>query len=237
MGRKNRPFYRVIAIDSRKRREGLEIERLGWYNPLKENFSYQLNEERVLHWLKKGAQPSDATKGIFKRSGLSYKWHLTNIGKKDSEIEALMEEWTKNQKSRENAKAERKKLKKTAASLDDSITKEEPAAEAPVAEEPVAEAPAAEEPVAEEPVAEEPAAEEPVAEEPVAEEPAAEEPAAEEPVAEEPAAEEPAAEEPVAEEPVAEEPVAEEPVAEEPAAEEPVAEKNDVKSKSKEKKK
>ena len=159
MGRKNRPFYRVIAIDSRKRREGLEIERLGWYNPLKENFSYQLNEERVLHWLKKGAQPSDATKGIFKRSGLSYKWHLTSIGKKDSEIEALMEEWAKNQESRENAKVERKKLKKTAASLDDSITKEEPAAEAPVAEEPVAEEPVAEEPAAEEPVAEEPVAE------------------------------------------------------------------------------
>ena len=179
MGRKNRPFYRLIAIDSRKRREGLEIERLGWYNPLKENFSYQLDEERVLYWLKKGAQPSDATKGIFKRSGLSYKWHLISIGKKDSEIETLMEEWAKNQESRESAKAEQKKLKKTAASIDDTVTKEPVSAE-PASEEPAAEEPAAEEPAAEEPVAEEPAAEEPVAEEPAAEEPAAEEPAAEE---------------------------------------------------------
>ena len=61
-----------------------------------------------------------------------------------------MEEWAKNQESRKVTKlGSRKKLKKTAASLDDSITKEEPAAEAPVAEEPMwplaAEAPAAEE--------------------------------------------------------------------------------------------
>ena len=37
MGRKKRPFYRLVAIDSKKRRDGLEIERLGWYNPLENN--------------------------------------------------------------------------------------------------------------------------------------------------------------------------------------------------------
>ena len=40
MGRKKRPFYRLVAIDSRKRRDGLEIERLGWYNPIHKDLSY-----------------------------------------------------------------------------------------------------------------------------------------------------------------------------------------------------
>ena len=69
MGRRNRPFYRLIAIDSKKRREGREIERLGWYNPLKKEFSYKINEDRILYWLEKGAETSEATKGIFKRRG------------------------------------------------------------------------------------------------------------------------------------------------------------------------
>ncbi len=88
MGRRNRPFYRLIAIDSKKRREGREIERLGWYNPLKKEFSYKINEERILYWLEKGAEISKATKGIFKRSGLSYKWHLIDQGIKEEKIEA-----------------------------------------------------------------------------------------------------------------------------------------------------
>ena len=173
MGRKNRPFYRLIAIDSKKRREGLEIERLGWYNPLKEEFSYKINEERILYWMKKGAQASDATKGIFKRSGLSYKWHLISQGVKDTDIDSLMEEWKKNQLNREQAKTERKKIKKTEASIKTDSEKSEDSA----GEEVVAEA------VAEETVSQEPAAEE------VAEEPASEEPATEE-VGEEPASEE-----------------------------------------------
>jgi len=98
MGRKNRPFYRLIAIDSKKRREGREIERLGWYNPLNIDFSYSMNEERVLHWLNEGAEPSDAVKGIFKRSGLSYKWYLMNSGVKEDKIEELVSEWENRQK-------------------------------------------------------------------------------------------------------------------------------------------
>ena len=42
LGRKNRPFYRIVAIDSKKRRDGLEIERLGWYDPVIKN-NYLLN--------------------------------------------------------------------------------------------------------------------------------------------------------------------------------------------------
>ena len=47
IGRKKRPFYRIVAIDSKKRRDGLEIERLGWYNPLPDNLSCELKEDRI----------------------------------------------------------------------------------------------------------------------------------------------------------------------------------------------
>ena len=53
IGRRNRPFYRLIVIDSRKRRDGAPIEQLGWYDPIKadkeSNFSF--NEDKIIDWL------------------------------------------------------------------------------------------------------------------------------------------------------------------------------------------
>ena len=58
MGRKKKPFYRLVAIDHKKRRDGLEIERLGWYDPIPKEFSCKMNEERIMYWLDQGAQPT-----------------------------------------------------------------------------------------------------------------------------------------------------------------------------------
>ena len=132
MGRKNRPFYRMIAIDSRKRREGPEIERLGWYNPLNLDLSYSLDEERVLYWLNEGAQPSEAVKGIFKRSGLSYKWHLMTTGVKEDKIKELLSDWEERQKNRESLKLEKNKIKKIEVKSNENL-EEAPAEEAEAA--------------------------------------------------------------------------------------------------------
>lgn len=61
LGRRNRPFYRINAIDIRTRREGRVIENLGWYNPLENdpNKQIELKPERIQHWLAMGARPSD----------------------------------------------------------------------------------------------------------------------------------------------------------------------------------
>ena len=78
-GRRKSPFYRLVAIDSRKRRDGREIERLGWYDPIVEdNLSIKINEEKTKSWIDKGAIPSDTVKSLIKKSGLSYKWSLEN---------------------------------------------------------------------------------------------------------------------------------------------------------------
>ena len=83
LGRKKRAFYRLVAIDSRKKRDGREIERLGWFNPvgIKQN-NINLDEERVLYWLGQGAQSSETVHGLFRRLGLNHKWHLMQKGLK-----------------------------------------------------------------------------------------------------------------------------------------------------------
>ena len=94
-------------MDSRKRRDGAAIEELGWYNPIDENNSYNLKEDRIIHWLKDGAQVSDAAHKLFKKSGLAYRWHLINQGLDQKKIDKEMEKWTLNR-----ADVEKKRLNK-----------------------------------------------------------------------------------------------------------------------------
>jgi len=72
IGRRNRPFYRIAAIDRRERREGLVIEQLGWFNPLEKDAAkaVQLNAERIKYWLSKGAQPSETLHDMLAKAGL-----------------------------------------------------------------------------------------------------------------------------------------------------------------------
>ncbi len=70
-GSKNRPFYNVVVADSRNRRDGRFIERVGFYNPLLSEGpeALRLQLERVSHWQSKGAQLSDAVAKLVKRAG------------------------------------------------------------------------------------------------------------------------------------------------------------------------
>lgn len=72
MGRRNRPFYRINAIEKRKARNGEIIESLGWYDPLVKDWdkAVNLNDDRVRHWLSQGAQPSETVKDILARRGV-----------------------------------------------------------------------------------------------------------------------------------------------------------------------
>jgi len=208
IGRRNRPFYRLIIIDSRKRRDGLAIEQVGWYDPLKKDkdSNFSLKEDRILAWLQLGAQVSDPVNKLMKRSGLAYRWHLMSQGLSEKDIEKAVAKWKEERlevlKNRKKAKLKKK----------EKIKEEKTAANAP-----------AEEPVAEEAPAEEAKEEAPV-EEPVAEEAPAEEAKEEEPVVEEAPAEE-AKEEAPAEEAKEEAPVAEEPAVDEAKEQAPVEDK------------
>ena len=144
IGRRNRPFYRVVVMDSRNRRDGGAIEELGWFNPIDANKSFDLKEDRFMEWLKTGAQPSEAAHGLMKRSGLAHRWHLTQQGLDEKAIEKEMKKWAMNREETKKKRAARadKKLKeaeaKAQADAEASAAAEaaaEEAAETPVEEE------------------------------------------------------------------------------------------------------
>jgi small subunit ribosomal protein S16 len=149
IGRRNRPFYRIIVIDSRKRRDGSEIELLGWYNPMEKNKdqNYKINENRLIDWLKEGAQPTDPINKIMKRSGLSYKWHLIQQGLDEDMIAKALDEWKKEREAvienRKKKSIEKKENKKAENVANVEAPAEEVTEEAP-AEEVTEEAPAEE---------------------------------------------------------------------------------------------
>jgi small subunit ribosomal protein S16 len=69
-GRHKRPFFRLVAADSRKPRDGRYLEVLGTYDPLKKTGLPDLKQERVLDWLNKGAQPSVTVRTLLRRAGV-----------------------------------------------------------------------------------------------------------------------------------------------------------------------
>ena len=69
MGKKKQPTYRVVAADSRKARNGRFIEIVGTYNPRQEPSVVEIDNERALHWLRHGAQPSERVQKLLVISG------------------------------------------------------------------------------------------------------------------------------------------------------------------------
>lgn len=69
-GSKKRPFYHIVAADSRRSRDGRYIERLGFFNPLAKGGEQELNidVERVNHWISQGAQASDRVSELVKKA-------------------------------------------------------------------------------------------------------------------------------------------------------------------------
>lgn len=91
-GAKKRPYYRIVAADSRSPRDGRFLEKLGTYNPLLAADSEQrvtLNEPRIRHWLEQGAQVSDRVARFLDKAGItSDTVRLKGTGKRAAEIAA-----------------------------------------------------------------------------------------------------------------------------------------------------
>ena len=143
-GSKKRPFYRIVAADSRMPRDGRYIEKLGTYNPLLPKDSEErvkMDMERVQHWLDKGATPTDRISRMLEAAGVLPAKERANP-----------------QKAQPGEKAQKRAEEKAAAAASaDEAPAEEPAEEAPSEETPAEEA-AAEDAPAEGEAAEEEAA-------------------------------------------------------------------------------
>jgi small subunit ribosomal protein S16 len=69
-GMKKTPSYRIVVADARSPRDGRIIEQLGWYNPLTDPSTINIDEEKTLKWLKTGAQPTESVAMLLKRVGV-----------------------------------------------------------------------------------------------------------------------------------------------------------------------
>ena len=73
MGSKQKPFYRIVAADSRSPRDGRFIETVGTYNPIIKENNVTVDEEKVAKWINNGAQPTDTVKSLISQAGVSAK--------------------------------------------------------------------------------------------------------------------------------------------------------------------
>lgn len=82
MGRKKKPFYHIVIADSRSPRDGRFIEHIGSYDPTTIPASVEINKDKALEWLQKGAQPTDTLHKILSFKGILYHKHLLRGVKK-----------------------------------------------------------------------------------------------------------------------------------------------------------
>lgn len=94
-GRGKRPYYHIVASDSRAPRDGKYIERIGDYNPLTKPATINVNVDRAVEWLVKGAEVTDTVNAIFKYKGVLYKKHLLRgVAKGAFTLEAAEQKFT-----------------------------------------------------------------------------------------------------------------------------------------------
>ena len=89
IGLKGQPTYRVVAADSESPRDGRFLEILGFYNPRTEPATISLKEDRVFHWMKNGALPTESVGQVFKAAGTLDRWERF---KKGESVETLVKE-------------------------------------------------------------------------------------------------------------------------------------------------
>jgi small subunit ribosomal protein S16 len=86
-GKKGKPVYHIVAADSRSKRDGRYIEKLGIYNPNTSPATIDLNHDRALYWVQVGAVPTDTTRAILSYTGVMMKKHLLDGVKKGAHTE------------------------------------------------------------------------------------------------------------------------------------------------------
>jgi small subunit ribosomal protein S16 len=118
-GKKGAPYYHIIAADKRSPRDGRYIERLGFYDPLTQPATIEIDVDKAVAWLQQGATVSDTARAILKYKGVVYKNHLLNGVKKGAvkaeDVEAKFQQWLDGKTSKISGHAD--KIKKAKADV------------------------------------------------------------------------------------------------------------------------
>lgn len=109
-GKKGKPFFHMVAADTRAKRDGKYIEKLGVYNPNTNPATIELDFDRCLHWVKTGAERTDTANAILKYKGVIYKGHLDRGVAKGAmtqeQADAKFEKWLSEKEGKVQAKAD-----------------------------------------------------------------------------------------------------------------------------------
>ena len=118
-GKKGKPFYWIVAANSRSKRDGKFLEKLGTYNPISNPAQIELNVDAAVKWLKNGAQPSDTARRILSYKGVLLKHHLLGGVAKgaltEEQAEAKFNAWLEAKNNKVSSKEERLAKEKAAA--------------------------------------------------------------------------------------------------------------------------
>ena len=110
-GKKSKPYFHIVVADGRAKRDGKSIERLGFYNPNTDPATIELNNDRALEWLDKGAVPTDTARAILSYKGVLYKKHLqkgvTKGAFDQEEADRRYEAWLEQKEGKINSKREK----------------------------------------------------------------------------------------------------------------------------------
>lgn len=162
-GKKGKPFFHLVAADSRSKRDGKFIEKLGTYNPTANPAVIDINFENTLKWVQNGAEMTDTARAILSYKGVLYKNHLLNGVKKGAltldQVEERFAKWVADKESKiqnkkdglvKNAEAEKLAKQKAEEEANAAKAAEIASKNAPVVEEaPVEEAQVEEVPIEE----------------------------------------------------------------------------------------
>jgi len=105
MGKKKQPFYRIVAADSRRARDGRFLEILGTYNPITQPAVVEVQEDKLTKWLDDGAVPSDTVSSLLTQIGFIEKYHKAKKGEDVSEIALKTSITERKKKTRKMKKA------------------------------------------------------------------------------------------------------------------------------------
>ena len=115
MGKKKQPIYKLVAADSRSPRDGKFLEAVGFYNPLTNPHTLDLNEDRIMYWLNVGAQPTHTVKSLLRQKGITLKKELISKGFDEEKVKSELENWQKVKEASSKKRTEKKLSKKAKA--------------------------------------------------------------------------------------------------------------------------
>lgn len=106
-GRKGRPFYHIVAADSRVARDGKFLEKVGSYDPTANPAVIEVDHDKAIKWLGYGAQPTNTVRAILRYTGVNLKYALIKQGKSQEDIDRIFTRWMNEKIAKIEAKKDR----------------------------------------------------------------------------------------------------------------------------------